>query len=269
MKIVNYFNEKFVRIHSESSTKQEMLHEIAEILQASDVFHGYSKDDFYAKLLEREEQTSTGFENGIAIPHIYLDDIDTFHIGIVTSRDGIVYDSIDGKISHVFIFIIGPTHERKEYIKILSGIANIFKSNADAIEVLVKQENVHSLLTTIKHYLQQDHPDDDSGREKKVMMTIFIQNESILNDIIETVMLYSEELIAISDANNVGHYLTKMHLFASLWTEQPDDYLKIISTVISGHNIKKLSDKILKYSSRNEIMITVQQLIHTFGKLDY
>jgi PTS system nitrogen regulatory IIA component len=59
-------------------------------------------------LQQRERIGTTGFGGGIAIPHCSLDDIEEFVVGLLIVSDGVDFESLDGKKTTTFFFIIGP-----------------------------------------------------------------------------------------------------------------------------------------------------------------
>ena len=76
-----------------------------------------------AAVLDREAKGSTGLENGIAIPHARTAGVADVICAIGTSREGIDFDSADGKPCHLIFLIVAPPEASTPYLKALSSVA--------------------------------------------------------------------------------------------------------------------------------------------------
>ena len=91
MDLSDFLFEKNVKIINENIDKDGLLNEIAKLASSDES----TQKKIFENLKEREGLGSTGFGNGIAIPHCALDNIDEFIIGIITVPNGVDYDSLD------------------------------------------------------------------------------------------------------------------------------------------------------------------------------
>ena len=101
-------------------TKREALVEICRVLagcaQVAD------PAAFERAVLEREEAMSTGIGLGIAVPHAKIPSVKDFVVALGRSREGIPFDSLDGKPVHLVVLIAGPEDRQGRYLKILAGV---------------------------------------------------------------------------------------------------------------------------------------------------
>lgn len=102
-------------------TKEEILKYIAnkavqlEILNESEkVLEGLKK---------REEESSTGMENGIAIPHVASEHIFSAKLIIVQLNNGIEWPSLDNQNTDFIISILVPKNNEVKHLKILSQLS--------------------------------------------------------------------------------------------------------------------------------------------------
>lgn len=84
--------------------------------------YGVSKEQFFEKIVEREQDCSTGLGMGIAIPHARLPQIKENFIIVGHSRIGIDFDSPDGAPVHL-IFMIAVSSNQAQYLQIISRIS--------------------------------------------------------------------------------------------------------------------------------------------------
>ena len=81
-------------------------------------------------LLERERERSTGIERGLAVPHCRTKVVDRMYIAIAILRDGIDWGSLDEQPTHFIFLVVGPTNRPEQYLKLLSQISRLMKSDS-------------------------------------------------------------------------------------------------------------------------------------------
>ena len=99
MELVDIITEDMCSVSLSAKRKDDVLIEIAQFIKKSPVLENLSTEKLITALRERESLGSTGFGDGIAIPHCKLDEIDDFAAAIMISKKGVDFDSIDGKIA--------------------------------------------------------------------------------------------------------------------------------------------------------------------------
>jgi len=85
-------------------------------------------------------------QQGIAIPHCKSKSIDKISMAIGLNREGLPFDSIDGKPSKIFIMILTPESEINAHLHILMLVSSLLKDE-DKREKLLN-------LTTAKEVLE-------------------------------------------------------------------------------------------------------------------
>ncbi len=105
---------------------------------------------FESAIFEREEVSSTGIGNGIAVPHTKLPSINGFTLTIGISEEGIPFAANDGQDVHVFVMIAATNQERQHYLKILASVAATLKYEGVFTSLIQSNsaEDVVALLTT-------------------------------------------------------------------------------------------------------------------------
>jgi nitrogen PTS system EIIA component len=78
-------------------------------------------------LADREALASTAIGDGVAIPHGKLPDLDGIMACIGRARDGVDFDSMDGKPTHIFIVMVAPENSTGSHLKALARISRVFK----------------------------------------------------------------------------------------------------------------------------------------------
>lgn len=86
--------------------------------------------DLPAILLERENLSSTGIGEGVAIPHGKVTGLKGLVAAFGVSRQGIDFNAIDGKPTHLFFALLAPENSAGIHLKALARISRIFKNPA-------------------------------------------------------------------------------------------------------------------------------------------
>ncbi len=84
------------------------------------------KEKIKKLLIEREEQTTTVIEKGLALPHIVVEGEKKFEIVMVRSKEGIVFAS-DKEPVHIVFILAGSSDERNFHLRSLMSIAQIVR----------------------------------------------------------------------------------------------------------------------------------------------
>lgn len=103
-------------------------------------------------LVERERLGSTGIGSGVGIPHGKLEGLQTIRLGFGISRDGVDFESIDGKPTHLFFLLLTPENSAGLHLKMLARISRLLKkdtfkekllqsSGADEIYKIIRDED--------------------------------------------------------------------------------------------------------------------------------
>ncbi len=114
--------------------KWTAIEDLAELIVTT--VTGSDREVLLNDVISREEKASTGIGKGIAIPHARTSGVPTTVGALGISREGIDFESDDGKPCHLIFLIIAPQQESTKYLKALSEVAAIAK-DADRIKRLV------------------------------------------------------------------------------------------------------------------------------------
>lgn len=117
---------------AEYNTKLEVFELIANSIVAK--FDNLDKEEIINGLVAREEISSTGFENGIAIPHTKVDGLKAPQI-IVVRNTNITWPSVDGTPTELVVSILVPSDAQNLHLGVLSNLARNFV-NADFTNAL-------------------------------------------------------------------------------------------------------------------------------------
>ncbi|KRK65489.1 fructose-like phosphotransferase system subunit EIIA [Companilactobacillus tucceti DSM 20183] len=105
----------------EGSTQKEIMESLADLAFNINIIN--DKSELVKDYLEREEESTTGFGNGVAIPHALSNNIKSATILFGRSSSDIEWDSLDGKPVNTFISLLVPDDQADEHLKLLAKLS--------------------------------------------------------------------------------------------------------------------------------------------------
>ena len=126
MKIQDVLKREAIIDNLQARTKEGILEELVEpVAQIA----GIDQQELVRVLMERERLGSTGIGGGIGIPHGKLKNLDSLVLGFGLSREGVDFESIDKKATHIFFILITPENSTGLHLKLLARISRILKND--------------------------------------------------------------------------------------------------------------------------------------------
>ncbi len=130
-------------VELKSSNKRDALRELAKIASFK---NGISEEIIFNTIWEREKLSSTGIENGVALPHSKIPGIQNFYLIIGISKNGVDFKSIDKKLTNIIFLLLYPESSTDEHLKLLAEICDIMSiekvrnsiKNIESPEELIK-----------------------------------------------------------------------------------------------------------------------------------
>jgi PTS system nitrogen regulatory IIA component len=128
MKIVDFVGPELIVPQLVAHEKSAVIRELADHL-ASHVTGPQKIDrEVLAKvLLERERLASTAIGEGVAIPHGKLDAVGKLVACVGRAVEGVDFDSMDGRPTHLFFVLVAPENSTGVHLKALARISRLFK----------------------------------------------------------------------------------------------------------------------------------------------
>ena len=134
-------------------SKEGVLRELSEVI--AKIVPKLSTDSLTAILMERESLGSTGIGDGVAIPHGKVGGIEHLVAAFGRSRNGVLFDSLDGKPAHLFFLIVAPEYSAGMHLKALARISRLLKDerfrrslldaeDADELQRILREEDAGS-----------------------------------------------------------------------------------------------------------------------------
>ena len=126
MKLTDILVREACVVDMKARTKKEALRELSDVL-AREV-KGLDPAGLLDMLLEREKLGTTAMGDGIAIPHARIESLDRLLASFGRSRQGVDFDSVDGKLTHLFFLLVAPGKEGSAHLLTLARLSRFLAS---------------------------------------------------------------------------------------------------------------------------------------------
>ena len=268
MKLIDVVKPECIVARATVSTKCDALEKVAETAKQCHLLDQVNTEDVSKALKEREKLGSTGFGQGIAIPHCRLDDVSEFVVGIMTVPKGVDFQALDDQPVKLIIFIVGPTGGADQHLKILSSISHTLLIPGVTKELLAENTSEAIRESLIRH-TRADL--DVTKRTTKALVEVYVQNKEKFRILLEELTAIETGSIVILDTERPAIYLAEVPLFADFWSDGVSSFSKIIRVVVEKGLVNECIRRVdvvangLDHSS--EIMVLVQQPTCALGSL--
>lgn len=269
MALTEALTPQCVAVGCSATSKDAVLAELATLMCASPTLAGHSPTQVAEELSRREAIASTGFTDGVAIPHCRLDKLDGFVVGLLTHPDGIDFGSLDSRPAHMFACIVGPADKRNEHVRLLSGISRVLSNPATVAELLAapNAEVLHE--TFLRHAADRIESDDETTGS---LFHVFVQKEELFEGILRVFSEIPGCSPTVLEAHDASEYLHRLPLFAGLWSEDRRGYHRVIMAVVgrdmANETLRRIRTSVGELKKRSGVAVTVQDLVYFAGNLE-
>jgi len=231
MNLYDIANEKACVVNMPGRNRASVLREIARRAAKTPALQRISEEEIYRELLAREEQGSTGFGNGVAIPHARFAQADDFVFFIATARKGVDFQALDRKKVHVFLVLLGPADRIREHLQILAAISNVVTHTQVRRELMTAGTGptLHEIF--LSKIREESRP---RVAAKLKLLYVILYEDDFFYDILEFFLQEGLEGATIFDSSGMGQFISSIPLFASFigfMNEQRNQSRTIMTTV--------------------------------------
>ena len=127
MRLSQVLSDRSVLFGLECLDKWQAIEKLTDVMVESGQADSAWRDSIVRGLVEREKLSSTGMQDGFAIPHCKMDDpVESPLVSLGIVRGGMDFDAIDGKATQLVVCLVTPRRQKQEHLRILASIAQLF-----------------------------------------------------------------------------------------------------------------------------------------------
>ncbi|ATZ18706.1 PTS system, 2-O-A-mannosyl-D-glycerate-specific IIA component [Williamsoniiplasma somnilux] len=152
-------NSNLIILDSNAKNKEEAFEEVSSLAFKNKIIN--NEKDMYDGLVAREKETSTGLEDGFAIPHSRSKKIKKAAVFFVKFKKSIKWETFDNKPVKVAIFLAIPENESVNlHISVLSEIAQKLL-NKNTRDFLKKENDKNKIINKLFENEQKNEKEEN------------------------------------------------------------------------------------------------------------
>lgn len=161
MRITDLLTTETIAMDLRANSKTEVIDELIAQLDAA----GKLADPatFKQNILTREEQSTTGIGEGIAIPHAKSAAVSSPAIAFGRSLDGIDFESMDGQPANLFFMIAASEGANDAHLEALSRLATFLMDTEFRNEILAAGSKEEVISAVAEKELEVEGPEEEEG----------------------------------------------------------------------------------------------------------
>lgn len=146
MRITDLLDVRSVSLDAAPKSKQEAIDAAVALMVKSGKIN--DEEAYKRQVYAREEESTTGIGEGIAIPHGKCDAVDRPGLAAMVIREGVDFDSLDGAPVTLLFLIAAPNTEDNVHLDVLSKLSMMLMDETFT-ESLRKAETPEQFLAII------------------------------------------------------------------------------------------------------------------------
>jgi mannitol/fructose-specific phosphotransferase system IIA component (Ntr-type) len=147
MKLMDIVVKDAIITELRATNRDGVITELIDSLVASGCVTEAQREDFTKAIIRRENKGSTGFGHGVAVPHVKHTDIETMHIAIGNSADGVDFKALDREPVYSIMLLLSPQDQPENH---LDAMEAIFSSlSQDTFRRFLRQANSSDDVLTL------------------------------------------------------------------------------------------------------------------------
>ena len=146
MRITELLDKRSISLSGTPRDKNEALDQVIELMVKSGKIN--DKEAYRKQVYAREEESTTGIGEGIAIPHGKCDAVTKPGLAAMVVKEGVDFDSLDGEPVTLIFLIAAPNTEDNVHLDVLSKLS-VLMMDEEFSDSLRKAATVEEFLSII------------------------------------------------------------------------------------------------------------------------
>lgn len=154
MRITDLLDKRSISLTGTPKTKSEALDQIVDLMVKSGKIN--DREAYRAQVYAREDESTTGIGEGIAIPHGKCDAVTKPGLAAMVIKDGVDFDALDGAPVTLMFLIAAPNTKDNIHLDVLSKLSVLMMDEGFA-DALRNAKDIDEFLEVI------DRADEEQG----------------------------------------------------------------------------------------------------------
>ena len=129
--------------------REDAVREMIQALVDAGTISTDQQDEFAKAVMSRERKGSTGFGNGVAVPHVKSPKIEKITVAVGISKEGIEFNALDKQPVYSLFLLLSPEDRPEEHLDAMEAIFG--NLSQDQFRKFLRQaESVEEVLTLLE-----------------------------------------------------------------------------------------------------------------------
>ena len=146
MRITDLLKPEGIKLGGAATSKLDAINQMVDLMAKEG--NVVDKEKYRKAVLAREEESTTGVGDGIAIPHAKTDAISAPGLAAMTVPAGVDYDEPDGEPANLIFLIAAPNTKENVHLEVLSRLSTLLMDDdfTDALRNAKTVEEFRSIV---------------------------------------------------------------------------------------------------------------------------
>lgn len=154
--------KNLINLDLKAKNKEEAIEELVTMLFNEKKIT--DKEEFKKEIMKREMKSSTGLEEGIAVPHAKSKTVIVPSIAFGRIKNGIDYESLDGEPTTMIFMIAAPEGATDSHIETLSKLTTTLLED-EVIDKILNSETKEEVLNILLNHKTEEK--EENNRDEK------------------------------------------------------------------------------------------------------
>lgn len=163
MRIIDLLKEDGILLNANVNSKKEAIEVLVDLMDKEGYLN--DKEEYKNEVLKREELSTTGIGDGIAIPHGKTKAVKCAGLSSMVVKDGVDFDSLDGNKANLFFMIAAPEEANNLHLEVLARLSTILMDE-EFRNTLINAKDKKEFLKLIDDKESEKFEKEESNEKK-------------------------------------------------------------------------------------------------------
>ena len=156
MKLTTLVHKKAISALLEATTRNDVIKAMMQLLVDAGEVEPDRIDEYVKAVIKRENRGSTGFGNGVAVPHLKKASVEKVVVAIANVVDGVDFNALDGNPVYSIFLLLSPDDQPELHLEAMEAVFGSLSqetfrrflrqaSSVDDVLQLLKDTDSHQL----------------------------------------------------------------------------------------------------------------------------
>ena len=177
MKITDLLTKELIQLELQSTDKASTIAEMVSVLDRAGKLN--DRIAYQQAIQVREDQTTTGIGEGIAIPHAKTEAVKNPAIAFGRSTAGLDYESLDGQPAHLIFMIAATAGANDTHLQALSRLSVLLLKD-EVKQGLLEAKSADDVISIIEHHEEEKEREEAVEAQSQKGATQQVSNGKVL-----------------------------------------------------------------------------------------